>query len=164
MTQAKYKSSRLLVEAINNRLDAIRRAMMGAVSLPWGPLNELKDLVDQLAEMAGRKSIDDVKDMPVDAYVATMKPLVAKYHVQLFIADQLAPCLCEDLGANAAVVILIGNEKTVVRTARHPDRPDAELAVEAILASIEAGTKRLAEEATTIAEAPGEPTEDPEVS
>lgn len=148
MTQANYKSTRLLVEAINREMADVRKAAMGNMAL--GSLNELRDLVGELIKKAERTALDDVADLAPAEYVATMKPVVARYHQQLMQRDLLAPCLCMDLRANACVMILIGDTGTVVRTAVNPDKPDAGLAVEGLLAAFDEHTKRIAAEVAAV--------------
>lgn len=144
-----YKSHRLLHEAINKEMEELRKFLMATAEVEAGDetsvgrLNDLRKLVDELAAMAARPSIDDVVKMSPGEYVTTMKPLVGNYHRQLMIADRLAQCLCEDLSANAAVVMLIGDSKTTIKTAHNPDIPQAALAVEAILESVDLGTKQI---------------------
>ncbi len=150
MTQASYKSTRLLIEAVNREMDSVRKAAMGNMAL--GALNELRDLVGQLAKKAERPTLEEVQEMAPADYVAAMKPLVAKYHLQLMIAGQLAPCLCMDLRLAACVVILVGDESSIVRAAHDPERPDAALIVETIIASLDSGTKRVAQEAAELQE------------
>jgi hypothetical protein len=145
-----YKSTRLLVEATNKAMDAVRKAAMGNIPLPWDDLNELRDLVAQLAKKADRVAVEDVSDMAPADYVATMKPLVADYHRQLAARDLLAPCLCMDLRIAGCVLILVGDGTTSVRTAHDPGRPEAALVVEAILASLDAGSKQLVSDAATV--------------
>jgi hypothetical protein len=150
MTEVNYKSTRLLVEAVSSEMDGVRRILMAQANAPtmsaMEAMNGLRALVDQLAAKADRPTVDDVKGMPPADYVATMKPLVAEYHRLLLARDLLAPCLCEDVQAIACVVILIGDGKTVVRGAHDQARPEAALAVEAIIASIDDGTKRVVAE------------------
>lgn len=164
MTQANYKSTRLLIEATNRAMDEVRKAAMGNIALPWTALNELRNLVEQLAEKANRTALEDVsiQNMTPGDYVATMKPLVATFHRQTMAANMLAPCLCEDLQALACVLILVGEGKTVVRASHVSDRPEIALAVETIVASIDAGTKQVvseAEAAMSALEAPVGPPE-----
>ena len=148
MSQVNYKSTRLLVEAVNREMEIVRKAAMGNMAL--GSLNELRDLVAELAEKATRTAVEDVPELVPAEYVATMKPLVATYHRLLMNADQLAPCLCMDLKVAACVVILVGDEKSSVKTAHDPSRPEAALVVETLLASLDGGTKRVAVEAETV--------------
>ncbi len=138
-----YKSTRLLVEAINTEMEALRKSWMGNMALPWGPLNELRDLVKELAEKADRVTLDDVSGLHPDRYVATMKPLVAIYHRQLMVAGSIPACLCDDLQALACVVILMSEDKTIVRAAHVPGRPEVEAAVEAIVGALEDGIKQV---------------------
>ncbi len=141
MSQTNYKSARLLSEAANRALEAVRKAAMGNIPLPWDHLNELRDLVEQLAKRANRLALEDVADMEPADYVATMKPVVATFHRQLHVADRLTSCLCEDLKARACVVILIGDDVTTVRAAHDASKPEVALMVEKIVASIDDGTK-----------------------
>lgn len=143
MSQVNYKSTRLLIEAVNQEMESVRKAAMGNMVL--GSLNDLRDLVAQLAKKAERLAIDDVRELPAPEYVATMKPLVADYHRQLMAANQLAPCLCMDLRSIACIVILVGPDgHSSVRAAHDPDRPDAALVVETLLASLDGGSKLVA--------------------
>ena len=141
-----YKSTRLLVEAVNREMDGVRKAAMGNMAL--GSLNELRDLVAELVKKAERVAVEDVRELDPVEYVATMKPLVAEYHRILMARDLLAPCLCQDLRANAVVVILVGNDTSVVRTAHDPERPDAAVVVEAMLASLDAAARQAANAGT----------------
>lgn len=144
-----YKSTRLLSETIHREMDVIRRILMVQTNEPsmsaMETLNELRTLVEELSARADRPSLDDVQNLAPGDYVATMKPLVATYHRQLHAVDRLAASLCEDLRATAAVVVLIGDESVVVRTARDPRRPEAELAVEAILDAIDGRSRQVVE-------------------
>lgn len=142
---ANYRSTRLLIEAINREMEAVRKAAMGNMAL--GSLNDLRELVAQLAKKADRTAVEDVPELPPAEYVATMKPLVAGYHVQLMNAGQLAPCLCMDLRAAACVMILVGDGGSHVRAAHDPNRPEAALVVETLLASLDDGMKQVAIEA-----------------
>jgi hypothetical protein len=81
-----------------------------------------------------------------------MKPLVGNYHRQLMVADKLAPCLCEDLQATGCILMLIGDGKTIVRTAVDPNRPEVQLAVEAILQTLDGGIQQVMTEGVTEAE------------
>jgi hypothetical protein len=156
-----YKSPRLLVEAIHTKIDEQRQMLMSvgddtpfvAVNsdLQEG-LNDLRKLFDELAAMADRPSIDDVTKLAPGDYVATMKPLVRTYHQQLMTVDKLAPALCEDLKANAVVLILVGDGNTVVRTAHDPAKDEVALVVETLLAAIDAGTKQIVDEGAAAAE------------
>lgn len=164
-----YKSTRILVETINREMEVMRKILMAQNSEPTTSaietVNELRGLIDQLATKADRQSLDDLADMTPGGYVAAMKPLVANYHRQLMVADRLAPCLCEDLQAVGCVVVLIGDGKTVVRTAHDPNRPEVAIAVEAILGSIDAGTRQVVEdgkEALRVTSGPGLPEDVPE--
>jgi len=151
-----YRSTRLLVEAINQEMDAVRKAAMGNMAL--GSLNDLRDFVAQLVKKAERIALEDLSSMadsdPAE-YVAAMMPFVAEYHRQLAPRDLLAPCLCRDLRANACVVILMGDQGPHVRAAYDPNRPDAALIVETILATLDAGTKQVAAEAAAVQEQVG---------
>lgn len=150
MSQVNYKSTRLLVEATNKAMDAVRKAAMGNIALPWDHLNELRDLVAELAKKADRTALEDVPGLPPADYVATMKPLVATFHRQLMVVDKLAPCLCEDLQSAACVLILVGDGRTVVRAAHDPSRPEMALAVEAIIDSLDSGTKQIVVDAAAV--------------
>lgn len=149
MSQVNYKSTRLLVEAVNREMESVRKAAMGNMVL--GSLNDLRDLVAELVKKAERMAIEDVQELPPPEYVAVMKPLVADYHRKLNARDLLAPCLCMDLKASACVLILVGDGKSIVKATHDPGRPEAALAVETILASIDEGTKRVASEAAEAA-------------
>lgn len=149
-----FKSPRLLVDAIHKEMDELRKLLMSHepgdykvtsadLSSAQITVNDLSKLFDELAAMADRPSIDDVLKLSPGDYVATMKPLVAKYHRQLMTVDILAPALCEDLQATGCILILIGDGKTVVRTAHDPNRPEVALAVEALLAAIDTGTAQV---------------------
>lgn len=150
MSQVNYKSTRLLVEATNKAMDAVRKAAMGNIALPWDHLNELRDLVAELAKKADRTALEDVPGLPPAGYVAAMKPLVTTFHRQLMVVDKLAPCLCEDLQAAVCVLILVGDGRTVVRAAHDPSRPEMALAVETIIASLDSGTKQVVAEGVTV--------------
>lgn len=158
MSQANYKSVRLLVERIHAEMTNLRKFLMvngasemnDAAQETWV---DLRKLLDELSAKASRVALEDVAEMSPADYVGTMKPLVANYHRQLMTGNALVPCLCEDLQALACVVVLIGEGKTVVRTAHVPDRPEVAVAVEAILAAIDGGTKRVAEEGAAALEA-----------
>ena len=160
-----YKSPRLLAEAIHKEMEELRKLMMsatpGAVTddgqTAIETLNILRGMFDELAAFSERPSIDDVLKLSPGDYVATMKPLVAKYHRQLMAVDKLAPALCEDLQASAAVVIVMGvaddgKMKTFVRTAHDPNRPEIALAVETLLAAIDTGTQQILAEGVDEAE------------
>jgi hypothetical protein len=153
MSQANYKSTRLLVEAINNEIEDLRKTLMSVepAAMPdrrgdvFAPTMTLRGLVDQLAEKADRVALADVRELaPVD-YVAAMKPLVAEYHQLLAARDLLVPCLREDLGLNAVVLIMMDDTRSVVRAIHRPDRPEFELAVGAVVAAIEEGVKKAME-------------------
>lgn len=149
--KATYKTVRLLVEAVNREMEAVRKAAMGNMAL--GSLNELRDLVEQLAKKAERVAVEDVQDFPPDKFVATMKPLVANYHRLLAVHNLLPNCLCEDLRVPACVVILVGDEGSMVRAAHDQNRPDMQLVVETIINALESGTKQVATEAAAATEA-----------
>lgn len=152
-----YKSVRLLVDAIHNEMANLKKFMMQEVASPsldqaqdtW---IELRKLFDELGAKADRPTIDDITKLAPGDYVATMKPLVGSYHRQLMVADKLAPCLCEDLQAVGCILILVGDGKTIVRTAVDPNRPEIQLAVEAILESLDSGTKQVVTEGVAEAE------------
>lgn len=150
MSQVNYKSTRLLVEAINKAMDAVRKAAMGNIPLPWDHLNELRDLVAQLTKRADRTALEDVPEMEPADYVATMKPLVAAYHRQLADRSMIPACLCMDLRASACVVILVGDQGSLVQAAHDPGRPDAALVVETLLASLDGGAKQVAADAAGV--------------
>ncbi len=137
MNKTNYKSTRLLVEAINKAMEAVRKAAMGNIPLPWDHLNELRDLVASLAEKASRTAVDDLPDLEPAEYVAAMKPLVSTYHHQLAKAGMLTGCLCEDLRANACILVLVGDEKSTVQVSHDPGRPDSKLIVDTIVSGIE---------------------------
>lgn len=155
-----FKSVRLLNEAIHKEMDALRKLLMGAEpgsvtddgQSAIETLNLMRGLLDELAAKADRPTIEDVMQQSPGDYVATMKPLVRKYHQQLFVTNTLAPCLCEDLQATGIVLMLIGDGKTVVRTATDPNNPEVGLAVEIILQSLDEGMKKVAEEGAAVAE------------
>jgi len=156
--RVRFKSVRLLVESIHKEMDTLRKAVMNC-ELPgeksvgiYEAMGELRELFDELGAMADRPTIEDVTMQSPGDYVATMKPLVRNYHRQLMVADKLAPCLCEDLQATGCILMLIGDGKTVVRTAADPNRPEVQLAVEAILASLDQGTKQVMTEGVAEAE------------
>lgn len=153
MSQVNYKSTRLLVEAINKAMEGARKAAMGNMAL--GELNELRDLVALLAKKAERVALEDLTSMAETdpaGYVAAMMPFVAEYHRQLAPRDLLAPCLCRDLRVPACVVIIVGDQGSRVRVAHDPNRPDVALIVETLLASLDEGTKKVAADAAAIAE------------
>jgi len=151
MTQATYRSTRLLIEAVNREMDAVRKAAMGNMAL--GSLNELRDLVAQLIKKAERLALEEVQELEPAKFVATMKPLVANFHRILVGHDLLANCLCEDLRLPACVVILVGDDGSRVRAAHDPNRPDAALIVETLIASLEGGAKQVAVDAAAATEA-----------
>ncbi len=68
------------------------------------------------------------------------------------VADKLTACLCEDLQATGCILMLIGDGKTIVRTAADPNRPEVQLAVEAILQTLDGGIKQVVTEGVTEAE------------
>jgi len=153
-----FKSVRLLNEAIHKEMDAMRKLLMKA-AVP-GPitddgqntietLNVLRGLFDEMAAFADRPTIAEVHNQSASDYVATMKPLVRRYHQQLMTVDLLAPALCEDLKATGCVLILIGEGNTLVRTAHDPSHPEVELAMEMMLAAIDTGTRQTLEEGAT---------------
>jgi hypothetical protein len=144
MSNVNYKSTRLLVEAVNREMESVRKAAMGNLAL--GSLNELRDLVSELAKKADRLALEDVRELAPADYVAAMKPLVAEYHRLLAAHDLLVPCLREDLGLNAVVLIMMDDTRSVVRTIHRPDRPEFEIAVGAVVAAIEVGAKKAMEE------------------
>ena len=151
-----YKSARLLIEAINGEMDNLRKTAMAVDGTHESDIFEvmgtLRSLFDELAVKADRPSIDDVMKLPPGDYVATMKPLVGNYHRQLMTADNLTACLCEDLQATGCILMLIGDGKTIVRTAADPNRPEVQLAVEAILATLDGGIKQVMTEGVAEAE------------
>lgn len=156
-----YKSVRLLVEAIHSEMEGLRMNLMSAgptddialvTGAAQGQLIELRKLFDELAAKADRPTIEDVTKQTPGDYVATMKPLVGNYHRQLMTVDRLAACLCEDLQASGVILMLIGDGKTVVRTAVDPRREEVQLAVEIILKSLDEGMKNVAEEGVAAAE------------
>ena len=153
-----YKSTRLLIEAINKAMDAVRKAAMGNIALPWDHLNELRDLVDELAKKADRTAVEDLPNLSPANYVVTMKPLVTTFHRQLMAVDKLAACLCEDLQAAACVLILVGDERTVVRAAHDSNRPEITLVVETILAALDGGVKQISAEVVPALEQLSAPT------
>jgi len=77
MSQVNYKSTRLLVEAINRAMEGARKAAMGNMAL--GELNELRDLIAQLVKRAERIALDDLPIIPIYHYVSKrlVKPWVA---------------------------------------------------------------------------------------
>lgn len=161
-----YKSPRLLVEAIHKEMDELRKLLMSEITpqkvtddgqTAIETLNVLRGMFDELRVFSDRPTIDDVLKLTPGDYVATMKPLVANYHRQLMMVDKLAPALCEDLQASAVVMILIGvaddgKTKTFVRTAHDPAKSEVQLAVDVLLAAIDAGTKQVVEDGTAEAE------------
>lgn len=157
-----YKTPRLLVEAINREMDALRKRIIGAEPSTWGDVdaqaaaaesvNDLRKLVDELAAMASRPTIDDVRAMSAIDYVTTMKPLVADYHRKLLMTSNLAPCLCEDLQAAGTLLILIGDGRISIVTAHHPDRPEVGLAIEAMIEAMDTNTRKVAEDGVAEAE------------
>jgi hypothetical protein len=151
--RATYKSVRLLVEDINKAMEAVRKAAMGNIPLPWDDLNELRDLVAQLAKKADRVAVDDLPGLAPADYVAAMKPVVAEYHRQLMDRDLLAPCLCMDLRAHACVVLLVGDGGSVIRTAHDPDKPEVALLVETVVGILDSGLRQVAAGAAAVADA-----------
>lgn len=153
--RVRFKSVRLLVESIHKEMDELRKSVMNC-ELPgeksvgiYSAMGELRELFDELGAMADRPTIEDVTKQSAGDYVATMKPLVRKYHQQLMTVDKLAPCLCEDLQATGCVLMLIGDGKTIVRTAVDPNRPEVQLAVEAILQTLDGGIQQVMTEGVT---------------
>ncbi len=144
MSNTNYKSTRLLVEAVNREMETVRKAAMGNLEL--GTLNELRDLVDQLAKKVGRVALEDLSGMadtdPAE-YVATMMPLVADYHQHLVARDMLAACLCRDLRVPACVIIVVSDNGSRVIAAHDPARPDAALLVETVIATLDGGMKKV---------------------
>lgn len=174
-----FKSVRLLNDAIHKEMDELRKKLMAmppdadardaACGVALEALNDLRKLFDELAAKADRPTIEDVTKQSPGDYVATMKPLVGQYHRQLMVVDRLAACLCEDLQASGCILMLIGDGKTVVRTAVDPNAPEEiQLAVEAVLATLDGGIQQVVTEGVAEAEkqlgidqAPDEPAEDP---
>lgn len=156
--RATFKSVRLLVEAIHKEMDTLRKGVMNC-ELPgeksvdiYESMGELRLLFDELAVKADRPTVEDVTKLSPGDYVATMKPLVGNYHRQLMMVDRIAACLCEDLAATGVVLMVIGDGKTVVKTAVDPNRPEVQLAVEIILQSLDEGMKKVAEDGVAAAE------------
>jgi hypothetical protein len=162
-----YKSKRLLLEAVTKEMDAIRKLltqlgtdvvnnaqfmMSQRVSDAQESLNDLRKLFDEVTERLEKPSINDLENMEPSDYVTTMMPLVTQYHRRLMIADRLTSCICTDLGAAGAVIILIGEGSTSVKTAYDPARPDVALAIEAILAALDNNTKQVLTEGVAEAE------------
>lgn len=162
-----YKSKRLLLEAITKEMDAIRKLltqlgtditensqlmMSRRVSDAHESLNDLRKLFDEVVARLEKPSIDDLAEMKAADYVEAMMPLVTRYHQQLMAADMLVSCLCADLEAFGAVIILVGNGQTLVRAAHHPEHPEVALAMEAILTSIDEGTKKVVADGTAEAQ------------
>lgn len=150
-----YKSTRLLVEALRKEMEELRKLMMSAPPIDGvtddgqsaiETVNVLRGMFDELAAFADRPTIEDVQNMLPTDYVAAMKPLVRGYHQRLFTIDALAPCLCEDLQASGCLLFLLGDGKIVVRSAHDPNQPQVGLAIEALVASMDADTKRLADD------------------
>jgi hypothetical protein len=139
-------------------MESLRKAALAVDGTPdqkadiFDSVGELRKMFDELAAKADRPSIDDVTKLSPDDYVATMKPLVGNYHRQLMVADLLASCLCEDLQATGVILMLIGDGKTIVRTAADPNRPEVQLAVEAILQTLDGGIKQVMTEGVAEAE------------
>jgi len=155
-----YKTPRLLAEAIHKEMEELRKLLMSettpqkvtdAGQTAIETLNVLRKLFDELAVMSERPTIDDVLKLSPGEYVATMKPLVARFHRQLMTIDLLAPALCEDLQATACVLILVGDGNTLVRTAHDPKREEVALVVETLLAAVDDGLKRIASDAAEAA-------------
>lgn len=153
-----YKSVRLLVEAIHKEMDNLRKSVMSCEISPeksvdvYEAMGSLRGMFDELGVFATRPTIDEVLNQPPVDYVATMKPLVRRYHQQLMSFDKLAPALCEDLNARGCMLILIGEGNTLVRAAHNPEHPEVELAMEMMLAAIDNGTRQTLEEGTAEAE------------
>lgn len=157
-----YKSPRLLTEKIHSDIDDIRKALMSmppeadardAVAMQsQEQLNDVRKLVDELAAMAGRPSVDDVQLMRPADYVEAMKPLVRKFHQVLMTSNNLAPCLCEDLNATGVLLVLIGEGNTVVRAAHDPAHPEVALAIEAMVDTLDSGTKKVMADGVSAAE------------
>jgi len=147
-----YKSVRLLCEAIRDEMDKLRKSALTLEGTPdqkadiFDAMGTLRTMFDDLAVKADRMAIDDLAQLPPADYVTTMKPIVSSYHRQLMTADALAPCLCDDLKAVGCVLILIGDGKLIVRTAVDPNRPEAQLAVDALLESLDNSTKQVVAE------------------
>jgi len=152
-----YKSVRLLNEAIHSTMEKQRKLLMGididdrdgvasACSACEEQLNDLRKLFDELSAFADRPTIAEVHNQSASDYVATMKPLVRRYHQQLMTVDLLAPAICEDLNARGCMMILIGEGNTIVRAAHDPNHPEVELAMEMMLAAIDSGTRQNLEE------------------
>lgn len=158
-----YKSTMLLVEAIHAGMDKMRKHLMvnlsestmSDVAIANGDaidtLNELRTLFDELAAVADRPALADVVKLSPADYVASMKPLVAHYHRLLAQNDKLAPALCEDLSAAAAVLILIGDDKTRIHTAHDPEHAQVALVVDTLLAAIDTATKQVVEAGSEMA-------------
>lgn len=151
-----YKSTRLLVEAINKEMTVVRKAIMARADASSSDateaMNDLRKLVGELAERAGRTAVDDLPELPPAEYVAAMKPIVANYHRLLVARDLLPACLCEDTQASACVVILIGDGKTLVRAAHDQSRPEMALAVEAIIANLDGSMKQIVNDGAAVLE------------
>ena len=149
-----YKNPRLLIEKLNQEVKSLRERLMLASAATTvdriidrlcegqDQLNDVSKLINELGTMAMRPSIDDVTKLSPGEYVATMKPLVANYHRALMGADKLAPCLLEDLQAFGCILILLGDEKSVVRTAHDPAHPTIALVMESMLEAMDSGTKQ----------------------
>jgi hypothetical protein len=153
-----------LVEAIHKEMEDLRKLLMVTVSddtlsdvslanaEAQEKLIELRKMFEELAAKAERPTIEDVVKLSPGEYVATMKPLVGNYHRQLMTANLLAPCLCEDLQATGCILMLVGDGNTVVRTAVDPNRPEVQLAVEAILQTLDGGIQQVMTEGVAEAE------------
>jgi hypothetical protein len=150
-----YKSVRLLNEALHKEMGELRKLLMSETTpqkvtddgqTAVETLNLIRDLFNELAAFADRPTIAEVVNLPAGEYVATMKPLVTRFNQQLMVANAFAPMVCESLQANGCIVILMGDGKTIVRTAHDPNRPEVALAMEALLAAIDSGTKQVLEE------------------
>jgi hypothetical protein len=152
-----YKSTHLLVEAIHKEMDSLHKSLLKA---PASEKNadgqdswiELRKLIDELEAKADRPTIEEVLQQTPADYVATMKPLVARYHQQLMTANLLAPAICEDLRANACVLILIGEGNTVVLAAHDPGKEDVALAVETLLAAVDIGLGQIINDTKVVVE------------
>lgn len=153
-----YKSVRLLVEAIHSEMDLLRKSVMACEIPPeksvdiYDAMGTLRGLFDELGVKADRPTLEDVVKLSPSDYVATMKPLVGNYHRQLLTADLLTACLCEDLQATGVMLVLIGEDKTIVRASHHPDHPEVGLAIEAMVEVLDSGTRQVVSEGVAEAE------------
>jgi hypothetical protein len=148
-----YKSPRLLIEAIYKEMQETTKRLMN--DDPQGGIMHMKDLralVDELATMAMRPSIDDVTKLSPGEYVATMKPLVANYHRALMVADKLVPCLLEDLQAFGCILVLLGDEKSIIKVGHDPNHPTVALVMEAMMEAMDSGAKQIANNAAKVFE------------